>query len=79
MKEIGHRRLKAWVSFTQNLCGLEEGQNVEIKRYTEVRGHGKGSGMEVRLHTVGKVKIRPAVWLEWGVCRRDMQPGLCGH
>ena len=67
------------MSFTQNLCGLEEGQNVEIKRYTEVRGHGKGLGLEVRLHTVGKVKIRPAVWLEWGVYRRDMQPGLCGH
>lgn len=30
----------------------------------EVRGHGKGLGMEVRLHTAAS-KIRPAVWLEW--------------
>ena len=36
MEEIGLRRLKAWVSFTQHLCGLKEGQDVEIKRYTEV-------------------------------------------
>ena len=36
VEEIGHRRLKAWVSFTQHLCGLKEGQDVEIKRYTEV-------------------------------------------
>lgn len=79
MEEIGHRRLKAWVSFTQHLCGLKEGQDVEIKRYTEVRGHGKGLGLEVRLCTVGRVKIGAAVWLEWGVCGRDMQPGLWRH
>ena len=67
------------MSFTQNLCGLEEGQNVEIKRYTEVRGHGKGLGMEVRMHAIRRVKIGPTVRLEWGLCRRDKQPRLCRH
>ena len=67
------------MNFTQHLCGLKEGQDVEIKRDTGIRGHGKGLGMEVKIHTVVRVKIRPAVWLEWGVCRRDTQPGLCRH
>lgn len=48
------------------------------KRYTEVRGHGKGLGMEVRLHTVGQSKNQTSC-NRVGVCRRDMQPGLCGH
>ena len=43
------------------------------------RGHGKGLGLEVRLRTVGRVKIGAALWLEWGVCERDMQPGLWRH
>ena len=79
VEEIGHRKLKARVSFTQYLCGSKEGQDAETKRNTGVRVHGKGLGMEVRMHAIRRVKIGPTVRLEWGLCRRDKQPRLCRH
>lgn len=71
-EEMGHRRLKAWVSAMQHLGGSKEGQDVEMQRHTGSRGPGKGSGTEVRMHTVGMVKVGQAAWL-------DVHLGLCRH